>query len=134
MRLGQLFSTLKNKVKNVGSRIGSSFTKIAPKALHYGKMISGGLSHLPGMIGTAAGYVHKGLDVASKTIDSLPESSLKNKLKKLHDNSTEMVKNTETKANNIGNTAKVIGDTAGKILDTIASNQPKTLNISKPMI
>lgn len=134
MRLGQLFSTLKNKVKNVGSRIGSSFTKIAPKALHYGKMISGGLSHLPGMIGTAAGYVHKGLDIASKTIDSLPESSLKNKLKKLHDNGTEMVKNTETKANNIGNTAKVIGDTAGKILDTIAPNQPKTLNISKPMI
>lgn len=134
MRLGQLFSTLKNKVKNVGSRIGSSFTKIAPKALHYGKMISGGLSHLPGMIGTAAGYVHKGLDVASKTIDSLPESSLKNKLKKLHDNGTEMVKNAETKANNIGNTAKVIGDTAGKILDTIAPNQPKTLNISKPMI
>ena len=72
---------MKNKVKNVGSRIGSSFTKIAPKSLHYGKMISGGLSHLPGMIGTAAGYVHKGLDVASKTIDSLPESSLKNKLK-----------------------------------------------------
>ena len=134
MRLGQLFSTLKNKVKNVGSRIGSSFTKIAPKALHYGKMISGGLSHLPGMIGTAAGYVHKGLDVASKTIDSLPESSLKNKLKKLHDNGTEMVKNAETKANNIGNTAKVIGDTAGKILDTIAPNQPKTLNISRPMI
>ena len=133
MRLGQLFSTLKNKVKNVGSRIGSSFTKIAPKALHYGKMISGGLSHLPGMIGTAAGYVHKGLDVASKTIDSLPESSLKNKLKKLHDNGTEMVKNAETKANNIGNTAKVIGDTAGKILDTIAPNQPKTLNISRPM-
>ena len=134
MRLGQLFSTLKNKVKNVGSRIGSSFTKIAPKALHYGKMISGGLSHLPGMIGTAAGYVHKGFDIASKTIDSLPESSLKNKLKKLHDNSTEMVKNAETKANNIGNTAKVIGDTAGKILDTIAPNQPKTLNISRPMI
>ena len=134
MRLAQLFSTLKNKVKNVGSRIGSSFTKIAPKALHYGKMISGGLSHLPGMIGTAAGYVHKGLDVASKTIDSLPESSLKNKLKKLHDNGTEMVKNAETKANNIGNTAKVIGDTAGKILDTIAPNQPKTLNISRPMI
>ena len=134
MRLGQLFSTLKNKVKNVGSRIGSSFTKIAPKALHYGKMISGGLSHLPGMIGTAAGYVHKGLDVASKTIDSLPESSLKNKSKKLHDNGAEMVKNAETKANNIGNTAKVIGDTAGKILDTIAPNQPKTLNISRPMI
>ena len=119
MRLGQLFSNIGNGVKNFGLRIGSTFNKIAPKALHYGKMVAGGLSHLPGAIGTAAGFVRKGMDYADKVINSLPDSQFKSKLKSLESNGTELVNKVESKANNMGRTAAVIGDSAGKILNSI---------------
>ena len=79
-RLGSFFSNVGSGIKNFGLRVGSTFNKIAPKALHYGRLITGGLSKLPGVIGTAAGIVHRGMSYADNIINSLPDSNLKDKL------------------------------------------------------
>ena len=78
-------------IKNFGLRVGSTFNKIAPKALHYGRLITGGLSKLPGVIGTAAGIVHRGMSYADNIINSLPDSNLKDKLKSLEKNGSEFI-------------------------------------------
>ena len=82
MRLGQFFSNIGNKVKNFGMRIGSSLMNIAPKAIKVGSFITGALSNLPGFIGTAAGYLNKGLSTAKNVINALPASGFKDKLTK----------------------------------------------------
>lgn len=124
VRIGNIFSNIGNSVKNFGMKIGSTFNKIAPKALHYGKMVAGGLSSLPGAIGTAAGFVHKGMDYADKLINSLPDSQFKTKLQSLEKGGTDFANKVEAKANSIGQTSKVIGDTAGRIINTISKTPP----------
>lgn len=120
VRLGQMFSNLGSKIKDYGLRMGSTLTKIAPKALHYGKMVAGGLSNLPGFIGTAAGTIYHGLNAADKVINALPNSQFKDKLKSLEAKGEGVVNNAVNKASGLGQTAKVIGDSAGKILNSIS--------------
>ena len=119
MRLGERFSNFANKVKNFGLRVGSTLARVAPKVLKVGSFIAGGLSHLPGFIGTAAGYVHKGLDAVNRVIDSLPNSSFKSKLQDLSEKTNTAVNVIKPKIDNAANTAKVVGDTAGKIIDAV---------------
>ena len=124
VRLGNVFSNIRSKINQFGSKLGSSFHRIAPKALHYGKLVAGGLSQLPGVIGTAAGIVHRGMDYADRVIKSLPESSLKTKLQSLEKGGSEFVNKVENKANQIGQTSKVIGDTANNVLNAIGKPPP----------
>ena len=119
MRLGERFSNFANKVKNFGIRVGSGLAKVAPKVIKVGSFVSGALSHLPGVIGTAAGAIHKGLDVANRVIDSLPNSSFKNKLQDLSNKASTTTDKTVDKISPAVNTAKVIGDTAGQIINTV---------------
>lgn len=119
MRLGQVFSNFGNKVKNFGLKVGSSLAKIAPKVIKAGSFVSGALSHLPGFIGSAAGFVHKGLDAANKVINSLPNSSFKDKLQDLSGKASDTVNNISPKITNAAKTAQVVGDTSGKIIDAI---------------
>ena len=118
-RLGQWVSNAFNKVKNFGMQVGGTLTKVAPKVINAGRFISGALSHLPGTIGTAAGFIHKGLDYANKFINALPNSSFKDKLKDLSDKGEYASKVVYDKAKPYADTAKVIGDTGGKVLDAI---------------
>ena len=97
MRLGQFFSNIGNKVKNFGMRIGSSLMNIAPKALKVGSFITGALSNLPGFIGTAAGYLNKGLSTAKNVINALPASGFKDKLTNLANKAADVADNTLTK-------------------------------------
>lgn len=124
VRLGSIFSNLSNKVRNFGSKIGSTFTKIAPKALHYGKLIAGGLKNLPGLIGTAAGVVHKGLDYADRAINSLPDSAFKSKLKSLEKKSDDVINKVESNATSFGKTAGAIGESANRFLNSVAKPPP----------
>ena len=119
MRLGQIFSNIGNTVKNYGLRIGSGLAKVAPKVLKYGSFIAGGLSHLPGFIGNAAGLVYKGLNAANRLIGSLPESKFKDKLQDLSDKAATTTSNIQPKLMNAAKTAQVYGDTAGKVIDAI---------------
>ena len=119
MRLGQMFSGFVDRVKNFGLRVGSGLAKIAPKVLKYGSFIAGGVSHLPGVIGTAAGFIHKGLDTANRVIESLPNSSFKEKLQSLSDKTASTVANVSPKIMNVAKSAQVVGDTASKIIDTV---------------
>ena len=119
-RIGQFFSNFGNKVKNFGLRIGSTLSHIAPKALHYGRMIANGLSNVPGFIGTAAGAVYKGLNAADRVINALPESGFKSKLKSLENSGVNTVNKVVDKANQYGKTAKTVGDTANTILNAAA--------------
>ena len=124
VRLGNVFSNIRSKINQFGSKLGSSFHRIAPKALLYWKSVAGGLSQLPGVIGTAAGIVHRGMDYADRVINSLPDSSLKSKLQSLEKGGSEFVNKVENKANQIGQTSKVIGDTANKVLNAIGKPPP----------
>lgn len=119
MRLGQMFSNFGNRVKNFGLRVGSTLAHAAPKVLKVGSFVSGALSHAPGLIGTAAGYVHKGLDYANKLINSLPNSSFKDKLQDLSSQANNITNKTVDKLSPAAQTARVIGDTSGKIIDAI---------------
>ena len=119
MRLGSMFSNFKDKVKSFGQRVGSTLSHIAPKVIKYGSFIAGGLSHLPGFIGTAAGIVNNGLNAANRLINSLPDSSFKNKLQDLSSKTSDTVSNIHPKVTQAAETAKVVGDTAGKIIDAI---------------
>ena len=119
MRLGQMFSNFTNKVKDYGIRIGSGLAKVAPKILKVGSFVAGGLSHLPGFIGTAAGIVHKGLNAANRLINSLPDSSFKSKLQDLSDKAASTTNNIAPKLTQAAKSAQVIGDTAGKVIDAI---------------
>ena len=119
MRLGQVFSNFGNKVKQFGLRVGSGLAKVAPKVLKVGSFVAGALSHAPGFIGQAAGLIHKGLDAANTVINSLPNSSFKDKLKDLSGKATNLTDNTVTKITPAAKSAQVIGDTAGKILDSV---------------
>ena len=119
MRLGQMFSNFGNRVKNFGLRVGSTLAHAAPKVLKVGSFVSGALSHAPGLIGTAAGYVHKGLDYANKLINSLPNSSFKDKLQDLSSQANNITNKTVDKLSPAAKTARVIGDTSGKIIDAI---------------
>ena len=119
MRLGQMFSNFGNKVKNFGLRIGSTLSNIAPKALKVGSFITGALSHLPGMIGSAAGVLYKGINAANKVINSLPNSNFKNKLQDLSEKTANTINSGVTKVTPAVKTAQVIGDTGGKIIDAI---------------
>lgn len=119
MRLGERFANFGNKVKQFGLRIGNGLMHIAPKVIKVGSFISGALSHAPGIIGTAAGYIHKGLDVANKVISSLPNSSFKNKLQDLSNKANDTTNRTVDKLRPAVETAKVIGDTTGKVIDAI---------------
>ena len=119
MRLGQLFSNFGNKIKNFGLRVGSTLSKAAPKVLKVGSFVSGVLSHAPGLLGTAANYVHKGIDAANRVISSLPNSSFKEKLQDLSHKANDATNTTVNKLSPAVRTAQVIGDTSNKILDAI---------------
>ena len=119
MRLGEWFSNIGNKVKNFGLRVGSTLSHIAKPVLKYGSFVAGGLSHLPGFIGTAAGIVHKGLSAANRLINSLPDSSFKDKLQDLSNKTANTVSNIQPKITDAAKSAQVVGDTAGKIIDAI---------------
>ena len=119
MRLGQMFSNFGNKVKNFGLRAGSTLMNIAPKALKIGGFVTNALSHLPGMIGTAAGFLNRGINAANQAISALPSSSFKDKLQDLADKSSHAVNTTVTKITPAAETAKVIGDNAGAALNAI---------------
>ena len=119
MRLGEWFSKIGNKVKDFGIRIGSGLSHVAKPVLKYGSFIAGGLSHLPGFIGNAAGLVYKGLNAANRLINSLPDSSFKNKLQDLSNKATTATNNIQPKLMNAAKSAQVIGDTTGKIIDAI---------------
>ena len=119
MRLGQMFSNFGDKIRNFGLRVGSTLAHAAPKVLKVGSFVSGALSHAPGLIGTAAGYVHKGLDYANKLINSLPNSSFKDKLQDLSSQANNITNKTVDKLSPAAKTARVIGDTSGKIIDAI---------------
>ena len=114
-----MFSNFGNKVKNFGLRIGSTLSNIAPKALKVGSFITGALSHLPGMIGSAAGVLYKGINAANKVINSLPNSNFKNKLQDLSEKTANTINSGVTKVTPAVKTAQVIGDTGGKIIDAI---------------
>ena len=119
MGLGSWFSNFKDKVKSFGMRVGSTLSRIAPKVLKVGSFIAGGLSNLPGFIGTAAGYAYKGLNAANRLIESLPNSSFKDKLQDLSNKASTTVTNITPKITDAAKSAQVIGDTAGKVIDTI---------------
>ena len=119
MRLGERFANFANKVKNFGVRIGTGLAKVAPKVLKVGSFVAGALSHLPGTIGTAAGYVHKGLDYANRLISSLPNSSFKSKLQDLSNKAADTTNRTVDRIAPAAKTAQVIGDTAGKVIDAV---------------
>ena len=119
MRLGEIFSNIGNKVKNFGLRAGSTLAKVAPKVLKVGSFVAGGLSHLPGFIGNAAGLVYRGLNAANRLIGALPDSSFKNKLQDLSDKAASTTSNIQPKLMNAAKTAQVYGDTAGKVIDAI---------------
>jgi len=119
MRLGQALSNFGNRLKTFGLKAGSTLSHVAPKIVKFGSVISGGLSHMPGIIGTAAGYVHKGLDAANKLINSLPESKFKDKLQSLSNNANNAVNTIQPKITNAAKTAQVVGDTAGKIINAV---------------
>ena len=119
MRLGEKFASFGNKVKQFGLRAGSTLMNVAPKVLKVGSFVSGALSHVPGFIGTAAGYVHKGLDYANRIINSLPNSSFKDKLQDLSNKANDATNKTIDKVQPYAQTAKVIGDKSGKIIDSI---------------
>ena len=119
MRLGERFASFANKVKNFGVRVGSTLSRVAPKVLKVGSFVAGALSHLPGTIGTAAGYVHKGLDYANRLISSLPNSSFKSKLQDLSNKAADTTNRTVDRITPAAQTAKVIGDTAGKVIDAV---------------
>ena len=123
-RLGSFFSNVGSGIKNFGLRVGSTFNKIAPKALRYGRLITGGLSKLPGVIGTAAGIVHRGMSYADNIINSLPDSNLKDKLKSLEKNGTEFINKAERKANDIGNSAVKISQTADRVINAVSKPPP----------
>ena len=120
-RLGQWVSNAFNKVKNFGMQVGSTLTKVAPKVIKAGSFVTGALSHLPGTIGTAAGFLHKGLDVARRFIDALPNSSFKDKLQDLSDKGSNAIDTVHNKIKPIADTAKVIGDEGGRIINAINS-------------
>ena len=119
MRLGERFASFANKVKNFGVRVGSTLSRVAPKVLKVGSFVVGALSHLPGTIGTAAGYVHKGLDYANRLISSLPNSSFKSKLQDLSNKAADTTNRTVDRIAPAAKTAQVIGDTAGKVIDAV---------------
>ena len=119
MRLGQAFANFGNKVKNFGLKVGSTLSHVAPKAIKIGSFVAGALSRLPGTIGTAAGYLHRGLETANRFIDALPSSQFKSKLQDLSGKVNDAVNNYEPKINNAANSAKVFGDTAGQIIDKL---------------
>ena len=119
MRLGEIFSNIGNKVKNFGLRAGSTLAKVAPKVLKVGSFVAGGLSHLPGFIGNAAGLVYKGLNAANRLIGALPDSSFKDKLQDLSNKAATTTSNITPKIMNAAKSAVVIGDTAGKVIDAI---------------
>ena len=119
MRLGERFSQFANKVKNFGIRAGSTLMHAAPKVLKVGSFVSGALSHIPGFIGTAAGYIHRGLDAANRIIDSLPNSSFKDKLQDLSNKANNATNSTVDKITPAAQTARVIGDTANKVIEAI---------------
>ena len=123
-RLGQMFANFGNRLKNFGLRVGSTLSHIAPKALHYGRMVANGLSNMPGLIGTAAGVVYKGLNAADRVINALPESGFKSKLKSLESKGEGVVNAAVNKANQYGQTAKVVGDSAGTILNAVSHGGP----------
>ena len=119
MRLGQFFSNIGNKVKNFGLKVGSTVSKIAPKIIKGGRFVSGILQNVPGIIGTAAGWINKGLNAANQFIDALPESNFKNKLQNLSGKANDIVDNTVNKVTPYADKAKLIGDTASKVIDKI---------------
>ena len=119
MRLGERFASFANKVKNFGVRVGSTLARAAPKILKVGSFVSGALSHVPGFIGTAAGTIHKGLDVANRLISSLPNSQFKNKLQDLSNKAADTTNRTVDRIAPAAKTAQVIGDTAGKVIDAV---------------
>ena len=119
-RLGQWVSNAFNKVKNFGMQVGSTLAKVAPKVINAGRFVTGALSHLPGTIGTAAGFLHKGLDYANKFISLLPNGQFKNKLQDLSDKGSNVIDTVHDKTKPYTETAKVIGDTGGRIIDVIS--------------
>ena len=100
-------------------QVGGTLTKVAPKVINAGKLVTGALSHLPGTIGTAAGFINKGLDYANRFIEALPNGAFKNKLQDLSDKSSNAINTVHDKISPAVETAKVIGDAGGKVLDAI---------------
>lgn len=114
-----MFSNFGNKVKNFGLRVGSTLMNIAPKALKVGSFITGALSHLPGIIGTAAGFLNRGINAAHNAISALPNGAFKDKLESLAEKTSNIVNNGVAKVTPAAETAKVIGDQAGAALNAI---------------
>ena len=128
-RLGQWVSNAFNKVKNFGMQVGSTLAKVAPKVINAGRFVTGALSHLPGTIGTAAGFLHKGLDYANKFISLLPNGQFKDKLEDLSNKGSNAIDYVHDKTKPYTETAKVIGDTGGRIIDAISRQIPKGVGV-----
>ncbi len=118
LRLGNLFANIGNRTMNFGRRLGSTITKLAPRALSLGKTIAGGLSNLPGTIGLAASVIHKGMDYANKAINSLPESKFKEKLQTLEKSGADTINKIESRANTVGNTAASLGNSVNRVINS----------------
>ena len=129
MRLGQLFSNFKNKVKDYGLRVGNTLSHIAKPVLKYGSFIAGGLSHLPGFIGTAAGVAYKGLNAANRLINSLPDSSFKNKLQDLSNKAASTVSTAQPKIT--ARTARFAPSSSTILFAILAASPPFSINFAK---
>ena len=114
-----MFSNFGNRVKNFGLKVGSTLMNIAPKALKVGGFVTNALSHLPGFIGTAAGFLNRGINAANRAISALPASGFKDKLQSIAEKTSTIVNNGVAKVTPAAETAKVIGDQAGAALNAI---------------
>ena len=119
MRLGQMFSNFGNKVMNFGLKVGSTLMNVAPKVLRVGGFVTNALSHLPGFIGTAAGWINRGINAANNAISALPNSGFKDKLQSLAEKTSHAVNSGVAKITPAAETAKVIGDQAGAAINAI---------------
>ena len=122
MGLGNFFSKVGNGIKNFGLKAGSVIRNVAPKVLKIGGFVTNALPNVPGFIGTAAGVLNKGFNVANKVIDALPNSNFKHKLQDLSDKSQQKANEIHNKIEPTANKIKEYGDAGGKILNMATQN------------
>lgn len=131
MGIGSFFSKLGQGIRKVGGKIGNGIRntigfigKIAKPASHVISAIGGGLSKLPGTIGTIGNAIHKGFGIANKFLDLLPDSKVKEKLKEGSDSAEATFGKYEENVNDIGRKigaydkfVGAVGDGIGKLGD-----------------
>lgn len=106
MGLKSFFKKVWHGVKKGALKVGKFIGKVAKPVVKVGKFISKGLSHLPGAIGTVAGVVNKGLNVADGVINSLPESKAKQKLQEVSNSVNGVANTTASKVADLAERAK----------------------------